>query len=240
MAQAPSTDATSNEPAKAELRLYKKKSDTKEFDTISCIFRPNELSISKNAHWEGPTTTGARAGAQDDTLPMLNVPHKRFRGGEPAHMTLNLFFDTTDTGQDVRNYTDKLFTLTIIQKDTQKTSPKPPYCRFVWGKIVSFMAYVTDVNVRLTFFKPNGTPVRAEASVTLEQAMDEAVFPKQNPTSFSEANRVWVVVEGETLDWIAYEEYGDPSAWRHIAQTNNLLNPKDLRPGQILKLTPLS
>ncbi len=48
-----------------------------------------------------------------------------------------------------------------------------------------------------------------------------------------------MVHEGQTLDWIAYQEYGDPAYWRHIAETNDLANPKDLRPGQVLKLTPL-
>jgi nucleoid-associated protein YgaU len=41
------------------------------------------------------------------------------------------------------------------------------------------------------------------------------------------------------LDWIAYQEYGAPAYWRHIAETNNLDDPKALYPGQILKLVPL-
>jgi nucleoid-associated protein YgaU len=41
------------------------------------------------------------------------------------------------------------------------------------------------------------------------------------------------------LDWIAYQEYGDAAAWRHIAEVNNLHNPLSLVPGQLLKLTPL-
>jgi len=61
----------------------------------------------------------------------------------------------------------------------------------------------------------------------------------QNPTTRTEARKIWVVHEGQTLDWIAYQEYGDPAYWRHIAETNNLANPMDLRPGQALKLTPL-
>ena len=46
-------------------------------------------------------------------------------------------------------------------------------------------------------------------------------------------------VEGERLDWIAYQEYGNPRHWRHIADVNDLANPFDLRSGQVLKLTPL-
>ncbi len=227
-------------PKPAEIRLYKKKKDSHEYDTIPCMFRPTEISISKGVSWgHAAKGKGTEAGEGEDTVPKLNVPKRRFRGGHAAKIDLDLFFDTTDTGKDVRSVTDKLFRLVTIRKDTLKTSPTTPYCRFVWGKIVTFMAYVTDVKVKYTLFKPDGTPIRAEASISLEQVVDENKLSGQNPTSFSEARKLWVVTEGETLDWIAYQEYGDPVHWRHIAQTNNLMNPKDLRPGQVLKLTPL-
>jgi len=86
-------------------------------------------------------------------------------------------------------------------------------------------------------FKADGTPLRAKVNVTFLRVPEKPA--RQNPTSQSEPRKIWVVHEGETLDWIAYEEYGDPAYWRHIADTNDLINPKDLRPGQILKLVPL-
>jgi hypothetical protein len=48
-----------------------------------------------------------------------------------------------------------------------------------------------------------------------------------------------VVEQGQRLDWIAYQIYRDSSAWRHLAETNGLLKPNDLVPGQILKIVPL-
>ena len=47
-----------------------------------------------------------------------------------------------------------------------------------------------------------------------------------------------MVKQGDTIDWIAFEEYGDSSMWRLIAETNDLDNPKVLRPGQILSIAP--
>jgi hypothetical protein len=220
--------APGDKPQPAEIHLFKQQADTKEYDKIPCMFRPSELSISKGVRW-----------GSEKTLPQHNVPpSKSFSGGEAAKLPLSLFFDTTDTGKDVRSITDKLFTLVMI-RDVNEKPPSAPYCRFVWGKITSFMSVVTTVSVKYTLFLPDGTPVRAEASLSLEQALDEAKLTGQNPTSFSEARKLRVVTEGETLDWIAYQEYHDPAQWRHIAQTNDLLNPKDLRSGQLLKLTPL-
>ena len=51
--------------------------------------------------------------------------------------------------------------------------------------------------------------------------------------------KVFIVLPGDTIDGIAAKEYGDPKAWRFIADTNNLDNPKDLRPGQALIIEEL-
>ena len=229
-----SGQTSGDKPSPAEIHLFKQQTDTAKYDTIPCMFRPTEISISKSARWESPN----KEDKGGDPKPQHNVPHKNFSGGEAAKLTLELFFDTTATGKDVRGITDKLFSLVMIRKDTKKP-PTAPYCRFVWGKITSFMSVVTAVSVKYALFLPDGTPVRAEASLSLEQALDETKLTGQNPTSFSDARKLRVVTEGETLDWIAYQEYGDPAQWRHIAQTNNLMNPQDLRSGQLLKLTPL-
>ena len=86
-------------------------------------------------------------------------------------------------------------------------------------------------------FDPEGVPLRAKVGVTLLEVPVKQTG--QNPTSRTDPRKVWVVQEGQTLDWIAYQEYGDSAHWRHIAETNDLVNPKDLYPGQMLKLVPL-
>ncbi|MCL5995669.1 MAG: peptidase M23, partial [Chloroflexi bacterium] len=88
-----------------------------------------------------------------------------------------------------------------------------------------------------TMFKPDGTPVRAKVNVTFKQVDQQP--GAQNPTTRSEPRKIWVVHEGQTLDWIAYQEYGDPACWRHIAETNGRPDPMQLRPVQVLQLVPL-
>jgi nucleoid-associated protein YgaU len=48
-----------------------------------------------------------------------------------------------------------------------------------------------------------------------------------------------VIKQGETLDFIAAEEYGEARHWRYIAATNNINDPLRLRPGTVLSLPPL-
>ena len=38
---------------------------------------------------------------------------------------------------------------------------------------------------------------------------------------------------------IAYEEYDDCEKWREIAKANNIMNPLDIRPGQVIRIPAL-
>jgi nucleoid-associated protein YgaU len=216
--------ASTTTPEPAEIQVFDPASPASKIDTIPCKFRPNQIKLEKSASWT------------DKSSEKNDVPFPTFSGGQAASLSLSLFFDTTDTSTDVRKVTDKLLKLPL--KNAAKK--QPPLCRFVWGKLTSFLAYVPSVSVTFTMFLGNGTPVRAEAQLTLKQYKDEALFKAQNPTSRSEARKTWIVEAGQTIDWIAYQEYGDASKWRHIAETNRLANPLDLRPGQVLRLTPIA
>jgi hypothetical protein len=196
---------------------------------VICHFNPENITINKEVTWKRRPNIG------DDASPPI------FAGGEPLTLMLqDLLFDTTDTGSDVRNEYKMLTELAMINKsvkDAKTGQSAPPSCRFQWGSFLAFKAVIESVKQTFTLFKPDGTPLRAKVTVTVREVPDPAA--PQNPTSRSEARKIWVVEEGQRLDWIAFQEYGDSARWRYIAETNNLNNPLDLRPGQVLKLTPL-
>lgn len=200
--------------------------------SVTCQFNPTDLSFTKSNEWDNRSAKGQDAGVSS------------FSGGHATTFTLNLLFDTTDTGNDVRTeYTDKILAMMKVPtapSNTSDTLGEPPRVRFQWGVIRMFDSIITSVTLKFIMFKPDGTPVRAEATVNLQEIVDEGLYSPQNPTSRSEARRVWTVTEGETLDWIAYQEYGSPAHWRHIATTNDLEDPQNLRAGQVLTLVPLS
>jgi hypothetical protein len=217
-------------------------------------FNPDKLQLGKKSTWKTEKVPGA------------NIGITTFGGGDPMTLSLDLFFDTTKTGEDVRKYTSALLELTMVPFGTAATitslyqaqqqaeeqaegagapfaaqmtaiGSQPPKCKFIWGRFTSFEAYVESVNTTFTMFLQDGTPVRARAKVKLKQIEDMGMYPPQNPTTRSAARKTWVVREGQRLDWIAYQEYGDPALWRYLARANNLDDPKDLRPGQVLDLT---
>ena len=199
---------------------------------IYCMFNPTDYAFSKSVTWAQSSDRGA------------NVPTLEFTGGEAAVLTLKLFFDTSDTGEDVRKkYTNDLWDLAMVNKnkaDPKTGKARPPRTTFEWGKAWSFEAYVTSISTNFTMFLEDGTPTRATVDISLKQAKDSGKFPAQNPTSGGVAgHRRHIVQQQETLDLIADREYGEAHHWRHIAQANGIDDPTRLRPGMVLTLPPI-
>lgn len=204
--------------------------DTRE--TVTCLFNPNEFTVTKANSWQPKPVVGK------------NVPRLDFTGGGSRILTMELFFDVyEDPNGDVRDHINKLWNLTMISESTrhkQTQRARPPLCIFQWGGHWSFKAAVTNLAVRYTHFRQNGTPVRATANITLQEAEDDKDQPGTNPTSHAKPGYRSRKVEPEdTLDRIAFEEYGDATRWRRIAEVNRLDNVLDLEAGQILSIPPL-
>jgi LysM repeat protein len=190
---------------------------------INCAFNPQEYQISKQAEYSSHST-------------LLNVPVKQFTNGKADRLSMELFFDTTETESDVRTkYLDKLDSL--LDVDGQLHAP--PRCRFVWGGGLDFKALLVDANKRFTRFLSSGTPVRALVNVTFEQYKPIDEQKSEIKHESTDKMKLWTVTEGDTLWLIAQNEYGDPSHWRTIAAANDLENPRSLRAGTKLSLPPL-
>jgi hypothetical protein len=194
-----------------------------------CQFNPESLTMSKNNKWAFRTDIG------DST------PETTFSGGDSGSMSIELLFDTTKTGDDVRRSYFKLIKIVLVkpsENDDGKGEPRQVIVQ--WGKFMSYIAVVESISQTFTYFKPNGTPLRANVTVSLREVLDQTKLPPQNPTSRSEVRRTWVVEKGQRIEWIAHKVYGETSAWRHLAEVNNIPNPAVLRPGQILKIVPVA
>lgn len=194
--------------------------------SMPCLYKPEKLSFSKSMNWTEIKTA------------KRNAPTARFTGGGPEKLQLKLFLTAEQAGfLGISGY---IFLLKQLMQVPPVLLDQPPLVMFIWGLITSQMSYIQDMSYEYTLFNPSGKPLIAEVSLSLvEYDMNWLKLLGQNPTSRTEPRKTWIVSEGQTLDWIAYQEYGDSAQWRHIAETNNLANPMKLRAGQVLKLTPI-
>jgi hypothetical protein len=184
---------------------------------IDFSFNPKEFTLARTAEWKAKTS-------KKPTMP-------EYVGTKPAAVQLEMFLDASEGG-DVMAQVNDLWKCVDPHKKTEKDKPSPPFVTFGWGKQVFLeKAIVKTVSIKFTRFRADGAPIRAVATVTLEQLQPSK--PGQNPTSGAlEAHTERVVSAGETLASIAYRDLGSPTLWRVIAEANDIDDPFRVRPGR--------
>jgi hypothetical protein len=198
-------------------------------DRVECRFNPREYVIAKSANWMRTPVRGAAS---------ASIPE--FVGTNPRTLQMELFFDDWESGSgDVSKDVEKLLGWTNPTRDSiSANKPNPPVVFFQWGTKPLFDAYVKSMSARYTMFRSDGTPARAHVTAVFEELAAEP--GRQNPTSGGEpGRRTHVTLAGDTLQSIAYGEYGDPTLWRGLAQLNRIDDPLRLVPGTPL-LVPLA
>jgi Contractile injection system tube protein/LysM domain len=199
-----------------------------ESSVIECWFNPTEYSISKTNLWEFKPGPGK------------GLPPAEFAGGMPRQLSLELFFDSTDSDKDVRDVTNRLLKMMEVNG-----GGRPPLITFTWGATNSFKAVPQSLNLRYSLFQPDGSPLRAHATLQLAQAekTQDASSPPGgtsgggNPTTRGiDAIGTHVVRDGDSLQSIAFNAYGDATQWRPIAEANGIDDPLSLRRGSRLAI----
>jgi nucleoid-associated protein YgaU len=197
---------------------------------IKFQFNPKELSMGKTASWTRQTAkANQKAGPP------------QYNGPLPSKLSLEMFFDASaKQDNSVVQSVDALFACCVpTDASLKQNKGSPPWVIFRWGELTGFLAYVASVQVKYTLFTAAGLPVRATCTVTLEEIAGTP--PKQNPSSGGLVpRRVHVLIEGDTLAGIAYNEYGNASLWRAVAAANRIDDPMRLRPGTSVLLPAVS
>jgi nucleoid-associated protein YgaU len=200
-------------------------------EQIDCWFNPSEYTITKSNKWTVKPVVGE------------GMPTAEFGGGDAQKLQLELLFDDADREDgDVRAVTNALFAAMAVDTAfaSGKNSGRPPTIEFGWGSTTTFKAVCDSLSVQYLLFRPNGTPVRAKATVSLLQAEPTVGKGPQNPTTRGIGGlRTHVVRDGDSIQGIAHAAYGDPTLWRRVAEANGIDDPLRLPRGAVLSIPTL-
>ena len=212
--------------------------------SFTVMYNPEELKFEQGNNF-------AEVG-----IPGLNAPPLQYVRGKSRVLTMELFFDSYETGEDIRDFTRPIVQLL----DRHPSTMAPPVLLFSLGRI-QFRCVLVDAGQRFTMFLRDGTPVRSTMSVRLQEYVNVDLQVQQglfsgSPTVSAVVNTaaatvvqavgavlagsatVYVVVAGDTLSGIAAALLGDAGRWREIASANKIDNPFDLVPGMSLVIPP--
>lgn len=206
---------------KALLRVVDGDTETLE---LRFMYNPAELTTAKTANWNRPQQKGASSAGKP-----------QFTGAGPQTVTMEVWFDAWDAvDADVTRSVMTLFEWTKpTPTSITKKLPRPPVLGFEWGSnriLADLKVFLKSVNAKYVLFKPDGTPIRASATINLEEVPEDP--PKQNPSSGAlESRRTRVLDAGDSLHSLAWREYGDAALWRGIAAFNAIDDPLRVEPG---------
>ncbi|MDT0574417.1 LysM peptidoglycan-binding domain-containing protein [Streptomyces sp. DSM 3412] len=192
--------------------------------TFSFEFNPAELTLRQGAQWK----TTISAAVRDGALP-------EFMGPEARQMNVEIFLDSSakPSGTTVLKKVESLLSCCeVTSKSLAAKQPSPPWVVFQWGSFSTarFTAYVSSVDVTYSLFGTTGVPIRATCRLSLHEIPSNT--KGQNPTSGAlTARSVHRVVAGDSLQSLAWREYGNASAWRAIAEANGIDDPTRLPTG---------
>jgi nucleoid-associated protein YgaU len=198
-------------------------------------FNPKEITIQRTSRIKSVASPG-NGGSQQAA-----------QKSDPAKITMN---EVLLEGMDTKLRCDTLLTWTspdagflgqlmsIVSGQNLKTQPPP--LTFRWGPpMVGFMYTVLmqSVSVKYTRFTSAGIPVRAKVNLGFYEIPSLLGTLPQNPTSGGlVGRRAHTVGHGESLQSIATANYGNPGAWRRIAEVNGIQDPAKVRPGDTIYL----
>jgi hypothetical protein len=194
--------------------------------SVEVQFNPSEYSIDSGATYAVMPVPG------------LQTPIQQFIRGDADQLTLELFVDETSSRnagkESVKSRLETLRTFVRINASLHA----PPVCQFVWGDL-TFVGTVVSLRERQVMFSTNGNPVRARVTLVLRAYKSAEVQMRELRLESPDRTHVRVLREGETLSTIANEAYGDPRAWRPIAEANDIDRPRFVPPGTALKIPAL-
>lgn len=111
-----------------------------------------------------------------NTLSQERGNARQYVSKSTGKLTMDLIFDTTDEGSDVRSITDQVVQFmnpTVSVSSRRPERKAPPRIEFSWGTY-KFEGIVESYKETIDFFAPTGVPLRASINLTL--ARQDEVF----------------------------------------------------------------
>jgi nucleoid-associated protein YgaU len=200
---------------------------------IGVLFNPTEYTFERTNSYKSTPVPG------------LDSPLLQFVNGECDLLSMDLFLD---------DYTDPDGPTSRAQRETDPVGSRlrdisklleidrdlhaPPPVRFNWGPM-EFSAVIEKLSRKVTMFHPDGSPARATLSVTFKEYRTLRQQLESPRRESADKTKRRVVVGKEALWWIAAREYDASQEWPRIAAENDLDDPREIEPGDWLKIPPI-
>jgi len=171
---------------------------------------------------------------------------KQFVGSGTSKLSVELLFDTSEAGGDVRKVTQDVAYFVQAKKQANQNNKRvPPGISFEWGTFI-FQGIVNSMQETLDYFSEEGVPLRSTVSLDIGRQDIEYLFGSPGPATGGASGAgtgagnpgqapLAPARPGDSVQKMAGRN-GDSSNWKAIAAANNIDDPMRLSAGALIDL----
>lgn len=234
---------------KMKIETYSDSEFSKKLEDLDVLINPESFKESYTISY------------QEDQPTNSSGTEQKFNHIKPGEFTLKLLLDSTGIFKEYKeNYIEQLVSLvpfldvdettdigiseevesfkTILfgmNGDTHDTN----FIKILYASL-EVQCKIKKVDIDYKLFNPQGYPIRAEISITCINTINEVLRKIKEEKKSPDLTHIRTVKEGDTLPFMTYNIYGDSKYYLEIARVNNILNFRNLIPGQEIIFPPIS
>lgn len=176
-----------------------------------------------------------------DTPPGNNGTQAKYTRHNPEEFSCDLWFDNTGIldnkpKEDIYSELERFQNFLL---DLSSDTHEPRHFMIIWGKML-FKGRITGLQIQYKLFKPDGTPIRAMATVSFKGSFDDKLRLAKANLHSPDLTHKKVVKAGDTLPNLCNEVYESPSYVTQIARINRLDQFRELTVGMELYFPPFA
>ena len=174
-----------------------------------------------------------------DQPPGVTDSVTKFKNVSPQNLSFEIIIDGTGATGKLKDVAEEIKKLKKVTYDYYGDTHETAYVKIAWGDTIGFFGRLTNMDITHTLFAPSGKSLRAKVSLKFISSSDLKTQMKEMQKSSPDLTHLVKVKVGDTLPLMCQRIYKASHYYLQIAKINNLVNFRELTPGQELIFPPI-
>jgi len=199
---------------------------------FECMFNPDTYTVEHRVEY---STLQAIGSTGTDAKPLM-IP--------PTKFSIEFTIDATGVSSDLEIPVPipipvQVLLFNAVTRDVTGNSHRSNYLIVQWGTFIRDCVLESS-RITYTLFDSFGIPLRAKVNASFIERQSSALNQIANMFSSPDLTHQKLVVEGDILPLMIYEEYKNQDYYLQVARSNKLKNFRKLETGTTINLPPIS
>lgn len=169
-----------------------------------------------------------------------SAPSQKYNKTPGEKLSFDITIDCTGVVDSSRvDLPTEITNLSTVVYDYNGEIHRPNFVAIYWGKGLSFQGVLTTFDSSYTYFKPDGTALRAKVSLAFTSYINPSLRAQQDADESPDITHLVSVVEGDTLPQISKNILDSPDYYIQVARYNGLNKFRQIAAGSQIVIPPL-